>query len=71
MSDLPERPLRKSWAAPTLFALPVFAQESETDRMARGSAKINAREPSAPAAAGGKLGLSIEMAFPLAARSDS
>jgi hypothetical protein len=61
--------VRRDWEPPALFDLPLFAAESasiEDEHVAP-----MPEPPHPPPAAGGKLGFSIEMAFPLAVRSNT
>jgi hypothetical protein len=64
-----EQATRRHWEPPALVELPLFAEQSASGGQV--AFMPEPPHPSAPAAAVGKLGFSIEMAFPLAVRSDS
>jgi hypothetical protein len=79
-SDSTGAPLRRAWEPPSVTKLaigaqtkssPVDAQAAAVDAQAaaaEGQGRI--AEPSPPAAPASKLGFSIEMGFPLSARTE-
>jgi hypothetical protein len=62
---------RRGWEPPAIFELPLFGERAASGRGGDISTHLERSHPPLPAAAEGKLGFSIEMAFPLATRSDS
>jgi hypothetical protein len=72
-SDSTGAPLRRAWEPPSVTKLAIGAQtkSSPVDAQAaaaEGQGRI--AEPSPPAAPASKLGFSIEMGFPLSARTE-
>jgi hypothetical protein len=60
---------RPGWEPPTLQEIPLFAARSESVSGTESTRLSPISEPELPAPSNGKLGFSMEMAFPLAVRS--
>ena len=74
-SDSTGAGLRRAWEPPSVTKLAIGAQtkSSPVDAQAAGAsapAQGRVAEPSPPAAPASKLGFSIEMGFPLSARTE-
>lgn len=64
-SSKPEGPEKAAWQAPTVTKLAI---STETKAAQESCGKRSLTHPQPPAAPGSKLGLDLEMAFPLSSR---
>jgi len=70
-SDSTGAPLRRAWEPPAVTKLAIGAQTKSSPVDAQtAAAEGRIAEPSPPAAPASKLGFSIEMGFPLSARTE-